>query len=195
MPECERAMTMSAPASLISGTQALAASTMSRVITLPSRFFASQIMICGGTKPMMPILIGCSLPSPSFNVWSRMTYGFRNSLSSRGLAASVVPLTRLAQTNGNFAPAMHLLHEVEAVVELVVAERRALIAEHVHPLHDRVEVAGLHAAAHRRCSRPSGCPAGGRHCRSASSWSLRRGSPRSGSRFRDRPIVSFGLSA
>ncbi len=75
MPEWDSAMTMSAPSSLICGTQAFAASTMSRVITLPTRFFESQIMICGGTKPMTPILIGYSLPSPSFSVLSRMMYG------------------------------------------------------------------------------------------------------------------------
>ena len=34
MPECDSAMTMSAPSSFICGTQALAASTMSRVIDL-----------------------------------------------------------------------------------------------------------------------------------------------------------------
>ena len=66
---------MSAPSSLICGTQALPASTMSRVMTLPTRFLESQIMICGGTKPMMPILIGYSLPSPSFTDLSRMMYG------------------------------------------------------------------------------------------------------------------------
>ena len=55
------------------GTQALAASTMSRVLTLPSRFLASHIMICGGTKPMMPILIGCSAPLPSLIFLSRIT--------------------------------------------------------------------------------------------------------------------------
>ncbi len=39
----------------------------------------------------------------------------------------------------------HLVHERQAVVELVVAERRALVAQEVHALHDRVDVALLHA--------------------------------------------------
>ena len=39
----------------------------------------------------------------------------------------------------------HLVQERQAVVELVVAERRALVAEQVHALHDRMEVALLHA--------------------------------------------------
>ena len=39
----------------------------------------------------------------------------------------------------------HLVEEGQAVVELVVAERRAFVAEQVHALHDRVEVALLHA--------------------------------------------------
>ena len=40
----------------------------------------------------------------------------------------------------------HLEHEVEAVVELVVAERRAIVAQRVHRLDDRMDVAVLHAA-------------------------------------------------
>ncbi len=73
MPEWESATTMSAPASRISGTQAFAASTMSRVITLPSRWRASHTMICGGTKPISPTFTGCVAPAPSVTVFSMMT--------------------------------------------------------------------------------------------------------------------------
>ena len=73
MPECDSAMTMSAPSSFICGTQAAAVSTMSRVMTLPVRFLESQIMICGGTKPMKPTRTACSAPDPSFTVRSRIT--------------------------------------------------------------------------------------------------------------------------
>ena len=45
MPEWLRAMTMSAPSSRSCGTQAVAASTMSRVANRPSRWPRSQSMI------------------------------------------------------------------------------------------------------------------------------------------------------
>ena len=40
----------------------------------------------------------------------------------------------------------HFVHEVEPVIELVVPERRALDAEHVHRRDDRMHVALVHAA-------------------------------------------------
>ncbi len=73
MPEWLSATTTSAPASRISGTQASAASRMSRAWKRPSRWPRSQSMICGGTKPIRPTLIGCSAPVPSVMVRSRMT--------------------------------------------------------------------------------------------------------------------------
>ncbi|MNY12616.1 hypothetical protein D3C86_1457090 [compost metagenome] len=73
IPEWERAMTISAPSSFMTGTQAFAASTISRVWALPSRFLESHIMICGGTKPMMPTLTGLVTPPPSRICFSRMT--------------------------------------------------------------------------------------------------------------------------
>ncbi len=72
MPEWDSAMTISAPSSFICGTQARAACRMSRVIALPSRFFASQSMICGGTNPMKPTLIGLVAPDPSRICFSMM---------------------------------------------------------------------------------------------------------------------------
>ena len=73
MPEWLSATTMSAPSSRSCGTQAVAASTMSRVANRPSRWPRSHSMICGGTKPMRPTRIGISAPAPSVTVRSRMT--------------------------------------------------------------------------------------------------------------------------
>ncbi len=73
MPEWLSATTMSAPSSRICGTQARAASTMSRVWKRPSRWPRSQSMICGGTKPIRPTLIACGWPAPSVIVRGRMT--------------------------------------------------------------------------------------------------------------------------
>ena len=42
-------------------------------------------------------------------------------------------------------PAQNLEHIVEAIVELVIAQRSRLVAEHVHRLDDRMEIAFLHA--------------------------------------------------
>ena len=43
-------------------------------------------------------------------------------------------------------PCQHLVHEGQAVVEFVVAERRACVVEKIHALHDRMNVAVLHAS-------------------------------------------------
>jgi hypothetical protein len=42
-------------------------------LTLPSRWRRSQFMICGGTKPMIPMRIGWLSPAPSVIIRSRMT--------------------------------------------------------------------------------------------------------------------------
>ena len=58
MPEWERAMMRSAPSSFICGTQAFGRLDDVAGHDLAVQIGVSQIMICGGTKPMKPILIG-----------------------------------------------------------------------------------------------------------------------------------------
>ena len=65
MPQWASATTRSTPSARSLGTQAWAASTMSRTVTCPSRCARSHCMICGGTKPMMPMRIGWVAPAPS----------------------------------------------------------------------------------------------------------------------------------
>ena len=73
IPEWLSATTTSAPASRISGTQARAASRMSRTANRPSRWPRSQSMICGGTKPISPTRIARGVPAPSTTVRSSST--------------------------------------------------------------------------------------------------------------------------
>jgi hypothetical protein len=56
------------------------------------------------------------------------------------------PLGQIGADHGEIGAVYHLEHEIEAVIELVVAQRSAIIAEHVHCGDDRVNVALLHAA-------------------------------------------------
>ena len=48
--------------------------------------------------------------------------------------------------NRKVSPLHNFIHEINAVVELVVPQRPAIIAEHVHRLNDRVLVPVRHAA-------------------------------------------------
>ena len=52
---------------------AWAVATISRAVTLPSRWRRSQFITCGGVKPMTPTLIGWVSPAPSVSSRSRIT--------------------------------------------------------------------------------------------------------------------------
>ena len=79
------------------GTCLRAASTMSRVCTLPARLASSQCMICGGTKPMTPMRGRCRTPASSSTSRSMTSVGRTRCAPSA--------LCRLAHTTGKAAPA------------------------------------------------------------------------------------------
>ena len=54
-------------------------------------------------------------------------------------------LGQIGANKGKLRAGQRVEHEVQAVVELVIAERAAIIAEHVHRLDHRMQVARLHA--------------------------------------------------
>ena len=178
MPEWLRATTMSAPASRISGTQARgrlddvadgeAALEVAAVPDHDLRRHEADQADAGSAA---------AAPAPSMIVRSRMHVGLE---VQRVVArpGPERPARSWRRRSGSSAPALTQVEEVDAVVELVVAEGAGLVAEGVHAGDHRVDVAGLHARARRRCSRPSGCPAGSRRCRRGACWWPRRGSPR-----------------
>src|SRR6185295_4616923 len=71
-PLCASATTRSAPADRISGTSSLAASTIPVAYTFPSRLRLSQVMTCGGVKPMTPTWNGTWRFEPSGAVASKV---------------------------------------------------------------------------------------------------------------------------
>ena len=135
---------MSAPASFISGSQAFAVSTMSRVWTFPARLARSQIMICGGVKPMTPMRIGCRVPSPSTQLALEDDVGLEVGFVSARAGAEAAP-GEVGEDERKTTAGQSLVEEGQAVVELVIAQRRRLDAELVHHADDRVDVALLHA--------------------------------------------------
>jgi len=58
---------------------------------------------------------------------------------------SELPLGQVGADEGKLRTRQRVEHEVQAVVELVIAERAAIIAEHVHRLDHGMHVARLHA--------------------------------------------------
>jgi hypothetical protein len=144
MPEWLSAMTMSAPSSFICGTQACAASTMSRAVTLPSRCLRSQFMICGGTKPITPMRIGCAFARA---VGERAVEDdVRRHEGRVGGRRGARGLHDVGRDDREGRAGERVLEEREPVVEFVVAERRGLHPQRVEGGDDRVHVARRHPA-------------------------------------------------
>ena len=136
---------------------------MSMVVALPSRCALSHCTICGGTKPITPILIVCFAPASSMTSRSSTSHGF--------CRVSPLALMTLAQTSGNFAVPMRVLQEVEAVIEFVVAERAAIVVERRSWRRPWGARRPSSCRGDRRRNRPAASPGSGRRCRTAGcSW-------------------------
>ena len=99
----------------------LACSMMPGNFTLPSTFALSQIATPGVTRPRMPTLIGL-LPG---TLTVLMTHGLKT-------GAPVFQSTELADEQREVQLLLEGPQRVQAVVELVVAERRGVVADLVH---------------------------------------------------------------
>ncbi len=117
---------------------------MSRTVTLPWRCLASHCRICGGTKPIRPMRIGWVDAGAVGQFAVEDDVGRHEGFVVEGRGAL---LGHHVGADDRVAGAGERLHqEVEPVVELVVAERRAVEVQRVHRGDDGMHVAVLHAA-------------------------------------------------
>ena len=84
-------------------------------------------------------------PRPVLDLLVEDHIGLQEQLVLGGVGSQLA-LGQVGADEREIRAGQHLEHEVEAVVELVIAERRALVAQRVHRLDDRMDVAVLHAA-------------------------------------------------
>jgi hypothetical protein len=101
-------------------------------------------MICGGTKPIRPMRIGCDFPGPvgQFAVEDHVGRQVQRILARAGAERA----GEVRADDGEGGAGVDLVHELDAVVELVVAQRAGVVAQRVHPGDHRVQVSLGHAA-------------------------------------------------
>lgn len=117
---------------------------MSRVLTLPSRFFRSpdhDLRRHEADDADPERLLGAG-PVPDLLVEDDVRLEIE--LVVPRVRSEFGAADQVGADERKIGARQHLVHERQAVIEFVVAERRAFIAEQVHALHDRMQVAILH---------------------------------------------------
>ena len=92
----------------------------------------------------MPIFSSLAAPAPSVMVFFDDRVGLEEQVVVLRIGGKLA-LRQVGADIREIGPAQNLEHIVEAIVELVIAQRSRLVAEHVHRLDDRMEIAFLHA--------------------------------------------------
>ena len=185
-PECAATTTTSAPLRFISGTYRAACSTSPSKCILPSTLALSQIAMPGLVSPRMPTLIG--LPCGGL-------HGLDHVRLERGPARAVVERVRGEQREVELL--LERAQVRDAVVELVVPDRRGVVADGVHRGGHRVLDASSRSARSWRSSTRARCPGWCRRRRSGGCCAspCRRGPGSPGSRPWPGPTSLWALSS